>query len=91
MPSATDKAMNARDSEAENRLLSAKKACFFSDMALFGSSETAITGLGDGSLVKLNFSKFSKVLPGATDFGQPENLPFWWEGYKPNPKASERE
>eukprot|EP00392_Amoebophrya_sp_AT5.2_P001219 g1221.t1 len=69
---------NGQEEYAEENLWPRKATFFQGDMSLLGTNETALVGLADGSLVKLNMGgKAVQVLPGAVDFGTPgiERLP----------------
>ncbi|CAD7976009.1 unnamed protein product [Amoebophrya sp. A25] len=58
-----------------------QRICPFSHLSLLGSNDSSLVGLSDGSLLKLNHSRHSRVLPDATDFGTPgvDRLPLYWE------------
>jgi hypothetical protein len=71
-----------------------RSTSFYSEsLSLMGGQESAFVGLDDGSLVKLNFSRVSPVLPGATDFGTPgvSKLPMWWEAVPPENTRKKQE
>lgn len=47
--------------DEEDTKLFPQRCCFFSELALFGSQDSAILGLRNGSLVKLNYGEQSRV------------------------------